>query len=108
MLLLIFWIKQKFGKYQKEMVFETMAFHGTNETAFLTWKHPEFENKALALLIKHTQFRATMTSKKSAYTRNCEDRQFKGQKGCWAQFFFFFPFTAYSSLLSKIVIYAVF
>lgn len=34
MLLLIFWIKQKFGKYQKEMVFETMAFRGTNETAF--------------------------------------------------------------------------
>ena len=33
-LFLIFWIKQKFRKYQKEMVFETMAFHGTNETAF--------------------------------------------------------------------------
>lgn len=46
-----------------------------------------------------------MTSKKSAYTGNSEDSQFKGQKGCWAQFF---SFTAYSSLLSKIVIYAVF
>lgn len=31
-----------------------------------------------------------MTSKKSAYTENSEDSQFKGQKGCWAQFFFFY------------------
>lgn len=67
-----------------------------------------FVNKTpKVVLIKHTQFRNSVTSKKSAYAGNSEDSQFKGQKGCWAQFFFF-SFTAYSSLLSKIVIYAVF
>lgn len=34
LLFLIFWIKYKFVKYHKEMLFETMEFHAANETAF--------------------------------------------------------------------------
>lgn len=88
------------------MLFETIAFHATTETAFKTWKHPEFENKALALVIKHTQFRATMTSKSQLIPETLKTVNLKDKKVVGHSFFFSFP--AYSSLLSKIVIYAVF
>lgn len=72
------------------MLFETIAFHTTNETAFLTWKYPELENKALALLITHTPFRATMTSKSQLRLETLKTVNLKDKKVVGHSFFFSF------------------